>query len=145
MPVVPAAKVTSYEVIMYPDGRMDSKNTATYIGKSEKTLAMMRCNGTGPKFIKRGRIFYFKDDVDVWLKEGTVTSTAQGRVLELRKGGVSKDNDGPKRRNPLAGRASQERTVRKYLCKLPNHRCFFCKRVVHVRHLDRIELQEVKP
>lgn len=65
-------------VTMYPDGRLDTRNAALYTGLSEKTLAMMRCNGTGPKFIKRGRIFYFRDDVDAWLNaKGRLTSTAQ--------------------------------------------------------------------
>jgi hypothetical protein len=67
------------EVVIYPDGRMDTKNAAEYLGLSTKTLAMMRCMGTGPKYIKRGRIFYFKDDLDVWLMEqGKLTSTARG-------------------------------------------------------------------
>lgn len=43
---------------------MDTKNTSTYTGLSDKTLAMMRCKGSGPKFVKRGRVFYFQDDVD---------------------------------------------------------------------------------
>jgi len=69
----------SIEVIVFPDGRMDVPNAAKYLGLSEKTLAMMRCQGTGPKFIKRGRIFYFKVDLDEWiLKEGKRSSTAKG-------------------------------------------------------------------
>ena len=65
---------------MYPDGRLDSKNASGYIGLSEKTLAMMRCYGTGPSFIKRGRIFYFKEDLDKWLNEkGRFLSTAQAK------------------------------------------------------------------
>ena len=68
------------EVVIYPDGRMDAKNSSTYIGLSEKTLAMMRCNGSGPKFVKRGRIFYFREDVDRWLnKNGRFISTAQAQ------------------------------------------------------------------
>lgn len=67
-------------VVMYPDGRMDTKNAALYLGLSEKTIAMMRCDGTGPKFIKRGRIFYYRDDLDEWLNAGgRLTSTAQAQ------------------------------------------------------------------
>lgn len=67
-------------VTTYPDGRMDTKNTSTYAGLSEKTLAMMRCNGRGPKFVKRGRIFYFQTDVDAWMNaNGRHTSTAQAK------------------------------------------------------------------
>lgn len=66
------------EVTMYPDGRVDTRNASAYVGLSEKTLAMMRCNGNGPKFVKRGRIFYFKEDLDSWLNAGgRCTSTAQ--------------------------------------------------------------------
>jgi hypothetical protein len=64
-------------VFFYPDGRMDTRNTATYTGFAEKTLAMKRCDGTGPRFVKRGRVFYFKDDVDAWLQAANFTSTAQ--------------------------------------------------------------------
>lgn len=72
--------VTSIEVRTYPDGRMDTKNASTYTGLSEKTLAMMRCHGNGPKFVKRGRIFYFMADVDEWFNsQGRLTSTAQAK------------------------------------------------------------------
>ena len=67
-------------VTLYPDGRMDTKNSSAYIGLSEKTLAMMRCHGDGPKFIKRGRIFYFQSDVDDWMNaHGRMTCTAQAK------------------------------------------------------------------
>ena len=69
------------EVTVFPDGRLDAKNAASYLGLSVKTLAMMRCKGTGPEFVKRGRIFYFKDDLDAWLSRGRVTSTAQALRL----------------------------------------------------------------
>ena len=40
----------------------------------------MRCNGNGPKFIKRGRVFYFQSDVDAWMNaNGRMTSTAQAK------------------------------------------------------------------
>ena len=68
-------------VIVYPDGRMNTKNTATYLGLAEKTLAMMRCQGTGPQFVKIGRVFYFKADVDAWLAaRGWLTTTTQARM-----------------------------------------------------------------
>lgn len=71
-------KIKSIEVVTYPDGRMDTCNTAKYTGLSDKTLAMMRCNGNGPKFIKRGRVFYFQSDIDAWMNaNGRMTSTAQ--------------------------------------------------------------------
>jgi Helix-turn-helix domain len=58
------------EVVLYPDGRLDAKSAAAYLGLSEKTLAMMRCQGRGPRFVKRGRVFYFKDDLDAWIAGG---------------------------------------------------------------------------
>jgi len=68
------------QVVVYPDGRMDAKNTAIYTGFAVSTLAMMRCSGTGPKFIKRGRVFYFQPDVDSWLNaHGRLSSTAQAK------------------------------------------------------------------
>ena len=65
------------EVQILPDGRMDTKNASTYLGLSTKTLAMMRCSGTGPQFVKRGKIFYFKTDMDDWIHLGRAKSTAQ--------------------------------------------------------------------
>lgn len=67
------------DVVMHPDGRMDTDNASTYVGLSKKTMAMQRCNGTGPKFVKRGRIFYYKEDLDIWLNAGRFTSTAQAQ------------------------------------------------------------------
>lgn len=70
--------VQPVSIVTYPDGRLDSKNAALYLGLKEKTLAMMRGYGTGPKFIKRGRIFYYREDLDTWLNaNGRYTTTAQ--------------------------------------------------------------------
>lgn len=66
-----------------PDGRMDAKNAAIYLGLAEKTLAMMRCQGTGPEFVKRGRIFYRRQDLDKWIEERSgLKSTAQARLCK---------------------------------------------------------------
>lgn len=75
--------IKTKEINMFPDGRLDSKNAAIYLGFSEKTLAMMRCQGTGPEFIKRGRIFYFKTDLDQWLMQtGKQISTGRQQWKE---------------------------------------------------------------
>lgn len=58
------------KVVIYPDGRLDARNTSIYLGLSVKTLAMKRCGGEGPRYVKRGRIFYFKEDLDTWIQEG---------------------------------------------------------------------------
>jgi hypothetical protein len=55
-------------VVILPDGRMDRKNTARYSGYSEKTLAMHACRGTGPAFVKQGKVWYFRKEVDRWLQ-----------------------------------------------------------------------------
>jgi hypothetical protein len=69
------------KISMFPDGRMTPEAASDYLGLTVKTLATMRCRGNGPKFIKRGRIFYFQSDLDAWLVEGgRVTSTAQARL-----------------------------------------------------------------
>lgn len=51
-----------------PDGRLDTTNAALYCKLSSKTMAMMRSKGDGPKFVKMGRVFYFKEDLDEWLE-----------------------------------------------------------------------------
>lgn len=53
---------------IYPDNRMDVKNAALYLGYSKKTLAMMRTRGTGPRFIKLGKVYYYKEDLDDWVQ-----------------------------------------------------------------------------
>ena len=60
------------EVLSLPDGRMDRQNAAKYLGSAEKTLAQWACQGRGPNFVKRGRVWYFKEDLDAWLAEGRV-------------------------------------------------------------------------
>lgn len=67
-------------VQVLPDGRMDAKNAARYCGLSEKTMAMKRCTGTGPKYVKPGRIFYYRTDLDAWLSADRVGSTAQQKL-----------------------------------------------------------------
>jgi predicted DNA-binding transcriptional regulator AlpA len=76
-----AQAIETISVKMYPDGRLDTRNAALYLGLEEKTLAMKRSDGTGPSFIKRGRVFYFKEDLDAWINEAKkASSTAQLRV-----------------------------------------------------------------
>jgi hypothetical protein len=75
-------------VTIFPDGRLDTDNAAQYLGLSPKTLAMMRSAGTGPKFVKRGRVFYFLEDLRAWMGEQPrVNSTAQARLRTRPKRG----------------------------------------------------------
>ncbi|MEI6828009.1 MAG: hypothetical protein WCK54_20650 [Desulfuromonadales bacterium] len=73
--------MTVIEIEIYPDGRMDTDNASAYTGDAKKTMAMRRCKGDGPPFVKSGgKIFYFKDDLDRWIAEGAgCKSTAQAR------------------------------------------------------------------
>jgi hypothetical protein len=61
--------IRQVSVQVLPDGRMDRRNAAKYLGLSVKTLAMHACRRTGPNFVKRGRVFYFREDLDHWLKQ----------------------------------------------------------------------------
>ena len=71
-------KTETITVQVYPDGRVDTKNASLYLGFSVKSLATYRTLGTGPHYIKRGRVFYYIDDLDEWIKKfSRVTSTAQ--------------------------------------------------------------------
>ena len=74
-------------VTVYPDGRMDAENASRYLGFTKGTLATMRFNGTGPKFIKKGRVFYFKHDLDEWLNSGF-----QGRKSKALKTSIKTES-----------------------------------------------------
>ena len=52
---------------------MTRRDAATYLGISEKTLAMWALNGRKPNVHRvGGRCFYFKDDLDALIRgEGT--------------------------------------------------------------------------
>lgn len=64
--------------------RMNPREAAAYLGLAVKTLAMKRCQGTGPKFVKLGRVSYFKADLDAWLRGARVQSTAEARAHAKR-------------------------------------------------------------
>ena len=79
------AEIQEVKIVRYPDGRLDTANAARFLGLSPKTLAIWRSAGSGPPFIKRGRIFYYEQDLRVWLAEHPRTqSTAQCRALRIR-------------------------------------------------------------
>ncbi len=61
---------------------LDSKTAAAFLGLSIPTLERMRCNGSGPPFIrlgkgKRARIAYRLSDLEAWLADNTFRSTAE--------------------------------------------------------------------
>lgn len=56
-------------VRVLPDGRLTRRDAATYLGHSIKTLAMWKMQGNGPRCVRvGGRIFYFKDDLDAFIR-----------------------------------------------------------------------------
>lgn len=81
--------MTAVDLNKTADGRLDARSAARYLGLAPQTLANLRCQGTGPEFVKRGRIFYFVADLDNWLTSARVRSTAQARyVLEQDRRGA---------------------------------------------------------
>ena len=80
-------KINITDVTIFPDGRLDTENAAAYLGLAPKTLATMRAEGRGPVFIKRGRVFYFRDDLDKWIHStAKCCSTAQARICNQQAG-----------------------------------------------------------
>lgn len=67
---------TTPEIIVLPDGRMDRQNAARYLGLASRTLAQWASRGTGPKFIKRGRVWYRREDLDAWINDGQGLNSA---------------------------------------------------------------------
>ena len=64
-----ASPVEQVKVRVLPDGRLSRKDAAKYLGRAEKTLAMWGMVGQGPRSVKvGGRIFYFKDDLDAFVR-----------------------------------------------------------------------------
>lgn len=81
-----AVNTEEIRIPVLPDGRMTAVSAALFLGLSPKTLAMMRSEGTGPRFVKYGRIFYFRDDLDMWLREQPrVRSTSEQRMRASAK------------------------------------------------------------
>jgi len=78
------------KVSILPNGRLTARNAALYLGIAEKTLAMYRCAGTGPRFTKiRGRVYYTLQALNNWLdKAGEHLSTQQARLYQQRQEGV---------------------------------------------------------
>lgn len=56
----------------YPDGRMNTQSASAYLGLSVATLAIMRSKGRGPTYVKMGRIFYYREDLDEWMRSKRV-------------------------------------------------------------------------
>lgn len=48
---------------------LTTKQAAEYVGLKPQTLRRMKCEGTGPKSFKQGRLnVYYPADLDAWLQ-----------------------------------------------------------------------------
>jgi hypothetical protein len=62
-----------------PDGRLSRKAAAHYLGHQPKTLASWYAMGKGPRSVKvGGRRFYFKEDLDVFIR----SEIAESRIAK---------------------------------------------------------------
>ena len=60
-----------------PKQYLRSNEAASYIGLAISTLAKLRVDGTGPRYIRAGRILYDRDDLDAWLASRKRLSTSE--------------------------------------------------------------------
>jgi predicted DNA-binding transcriptional regulator AlpA len=71
-----------------PPRFLRTKEAATFLGLSPRTLEKHRTYGTGPLFRKLGgRVVYAIDELETWAGRGTMTSTSdpRGSVLPARR------------------------------------------------------------
>ncbi len=63
--------VEQVKVIVLPDGRMDRKNAAAFLGREPKTLADWQSRGVGPRSVRvGGRVFYYLADLEAYRDTG---------------------------------------------------------------------------
>jgi len=76
-------KGKNVEVIPDFEVGINPKALSKQLSLATKTLAMMRCSGTGPAYRKiRGKIFYSPSSVQKWLEKHPLqTTTAQDRSI----------------------------------------------------------------
>ncbi len=59
-------------------GPMNTRDAASYLGLAASTLEKARLTGTGPPFLKLGRIIRYRcQDLDEWLDKHVVMSTSE--------------------------------------------------------------------
>ena len=74
LPEVQQTETDTVPIRVLPDGRLDRRNAARYLGRAVKTLATWSTKGKGPRPVKiAGRIFYFKDALDEFINGGVST------------------------------------------------------------------------
>jgi len=71
-----------------PQRFLRTKEAATFLSLSARTLEKHRTYGTGPAYRKLGgRVVYAMDDLQAWADRGAVTSTSdpRGTVLPAKR------------------------------------------------------------
>ena len=51
------------------DGRMNEAAAADYLGCSRACLRAWRARGTGPNYVAINRVWYFQDDLDLFIRK----------------------------------------------------------------------------
>jgi len=69
--------MSAQDISLTVDGRMSAMDASKYTGLEPKTLAIYRTYGSGPPFVKLGRIWYFQRDLDAWIQSRRVQTTAE--------------------------------------------------------------------
>lgn len=65
---------------LLPPRFLRTREAATFLGLSPRTLEKHRTYGTGPLFRKLGgRVVYAIDELEAWAERGTVSSTSDPR------------------------------------------------------------------
>lgn len=60
-------------------GPIDTTEAARLTGLSKSTLEKMRVTGTGPRYLKLGKIVRYRpDDLEQWLEDRLILSTSAG-------------------------------------------------------------------
>jgi hypothetical protein len=91
----PSAGIDHVRVRVLPDGRMDRRNAALYVGHAEKTFAEWATKGKGPRSVKvAGRIFYFQSDLDDFIRSAGYQATP-GEPRDTDAGAGTAESDPP--------------------------------------------------
>jgi predicted DNA-binding transcriptional regulator AlpA len=57
---------------------LDQKRVASLLGISTRTLERYRVSGTGPRYVKLGKLVrYLKTDIDAWIEQNHSGSIAE--------------------------------------------------------------------
>ncbi len=66
---LPSRAFDEVRIRILPDGRLTRADAARYLGRAKKTLEMWAMEGRGPRSVRvGGRIFYFKNDLDSFIR-----------------------------------------------------------------------------